>query len=348
MPLYKSPAQVKADLAAHKADLTIHYTMLDEDDFASDSDTKAATQQSIKKYVDDNDFWIRTGTELSPKTTGDDLRIDGERITLDATGGELVWSSPTTDSLLINNGTIKMTGVENFALGRLAMTACTSGQRNIAIGRGAMYLTQTGSYNVALGRSAMYANRTGQNNVSIGSSALQSTISGQSCVAIGVSALQSALLNRNVAIGYKAGKTVSGSDNVLLGNQVAETQTAISNELWIANTSTETPLLHGKFDDKYLKINGGFGNAIRTETTDYTALPEDGTICADGTSNTVTITLPAAPNTGQIFNVACMNSTFTVDVDFNSKLFYDSSSNETLFKGENLKVQYNGTVWVGA
>jgi hypothetical protein len=38
---------------------TEHFTMLDEDDLSSDSDTQAATQQSIKAYVDNN---ITTGT----------------------------------------------------------------------------------------------------------------------------------------------------------------------------------------------------------------------------------------------------------------------------------------------
>lgn len=87
---------------------------------------------------------------------------------------------------------------------------------------------------------------------------------------------------------------------------------------------------------------------VRNEVNDYTVVPTDGTIIADGTSNTVTITLPAAPATGQVFNIACINSTNAVDVDFNSKNFYDSATNEVLFKGENLTVQYNGTYWVSA
>lgn len=41
-----------AQIDTHIADATKHFTMLDEDNLASDSDTQAATQQSIKAYVD--------------------------------------------------------------------------------------------------------------------------------------------------------------------------------------------------------------------------------------------------------------------------------------------------------
>ena len=86
---------------------------------------------------------------------------------------------------------------------------------------------------------------------------------------------------------------------------------------------------------------------VTTKTADYTALVADYNIVADGSSNTVTITLMAAPVSGQVLNLACLDSTFAVTIDFNGKLFYDSASDETLFKGENLTVQYTGTVWVG-
>lgn len=39
---------------SHVADNTIHFLMLDQDDMADNSDTKAATQQSIKAYIDNH------------------------------------------------------------------------------------------------------------------------------------------------------------------------------------------------------------------------------------------------------------------------------------------------------
>jgi len=43
---------LNTSITNHTGDGTIHFTMLDEDDLTSDSDTQAATQQSIKAYVD--------------------------------------------------------------------------------------------------------------------------------------------------------------------------------------------------------------------------------------------------------------------------------------------------------
>ena len=67
---------------SHIGNSAIHFEMLNEDDFASDSDTKTATQQSIKVYVDNavsgENLWDRTGTILSPHTSGDDISVMGK------------------------------------------------------------------------------------------------------------------------------------------------------------------------------------------------------------------------------------------------------------------------------
>ena len=88
--------------------------------------------------------------------------------------------------------------------------------------------------------------------------------------------------------------------------------------------------------------------AIEGKTEDYELVSADGTIVVDASSNTVTITTPLAPTTLDKFNVACLDSTFTVEVDFNGKNYYKSSANVALFEGENLSFQYDGTQWVGA
>jgi len=92
----------------------------------------------------------------------------------------------------------------------------------------------------------------------------------------------------------------------------------------------------------------GVITATSVKVNDYTITAADYSVVADGSSNTVTISTPLSPVTGQIFNVACLDSTFLVDIDFNGKSLYDSSSNLVLIKGENIKVQYDGTRWIGA
>jgi len=83
-------------------------------------------------------------------------------------------------------------------------------------------------------------------------------------------------------------------------------------------------------------------NSVSVKTADYTLIETDYTIVADGTSNTVDITLPASPNTGQIFNVKCKNSTFTVTVARNSKNIDGDASDVTLIEDESVTLQYDG------
>jgi len=87
---------------------------------------------------------------------------------------------------------------------------------------------------------------------------------------------------------------------------------------------------------------------IKTVAADYNAEGRDFSIVIDASLEAVTVTLPASPTKGKVYNIPCLDSTNTAKVDFNGKLFYDSSDDETLFKGENLKVQYSGTQWVSA
>jgi hypothetical protein len=87
---------------------------------------------------------------------------------------------------------------------------------------------------------------------------------------------------------------------------------------------------------------------IKTVTADYSAVGLDYTIVIDASSAAVTVTLPSSPTKGKVYNIACLNSTNTAQVDFNGNLYFDSSDNELLFKGENLKVQWTGNEWVSA
>ena len=71
---------------------------------------------------------------------------------------------------------------------------------------------------------------------------------------------------------------------------------------------------------KALKIYGPTPSSDRkslpivTKTGDYTATDLDHTILADGTSNTVTITLPAGVS-GRTYTIKCIDNTFQVDID---------------------------------
>ena len=86
---------------------------------------------------------------------------------------------------------------------------------------------------------------------------------------------------------------------------------------------------------------------IITTAIDYTALTSDFTILADGTSTTVTITLPAAAdNSGRTYTIKCINDDNTVDIDPNGTEEIDGdSSNFELILHETIRIQSDGSNW---
>ena len=99
----------------------------------------------------------------------------------------------------------------------------TSGNDNTVVGNEAGKLIQTGDYNTALGSGSLTSVTDGSNNT---------------------------------AIGYQAGSTnVSGSGNVFVGYQAGPASGDVSNKLYIANGSGNTPLIYGDFTNKIVTIN---------------------------------------------------------------------------------------------
>jgi hypothetical protein len=90
---------------------------------------------------------------------------------------------------------------------------------NIAIGSGSMLNLNSGSNNIAIGQSTLRSNTSGSKNIAIGQNALCShntTFPGN--IAIGYQTLQSGSIFQSIAIGYKAGSRLNGSQrNLLIG-----------------------------------------------------------------------------------------------------------------------------------
>ena len=124
--------------------------------------------------------------------------------------------------------------------------ANTSGENNSAHGFASLYNNTTGSFNSAFGRGALGTNTTGSNNTAIGKWAMVYNQSGSS----------------NTSLGFETGaNNLTGSGNVFIGYQAGYNETG-SNKLYIDNSNTSTPLIHGDFDtnkvnkipDPFLKI----------------------------------------------------------------------------------------------
>ena len=145
---------------------------------------------------------------------------------------------------LVNGGS-----ADNNAIGENAMATNFQCNSNIAIGTNALQYSVYNSNNVAIGAyafvSATPINSDGNNhfgNVSIGSGSMRNAgISGiNRNVAIGVQTLNNlpSYAGGNIAIGYQAGYSETGS-----------------NKLYIENTNSNTPLIGGDFAGNKVGIN---------------------------------------------------------------------------------------------
>lgn len=131
----------------------------------------------------------------------------------------------------------------NLALGFSAMPAITSGYYNIFVGYETTSNVNVAYENIGIGQRALYSLTTGNRNISIGdqSNALITTGSG------------------NITISSGNGTQITtGSGNIVIGNNAASAAGNISNQLWIDNSNTSSPLIFGDFSTNQLTVNGGF------------------------------------------------------------------------------------------
>ena len=181
------------------------------------------------------------------------------------------------------------TASNNMAIGESALEDNLSADNNVAIGGIAGQHTIT-SNNTIIGYSAGRTFTTGALNTIIGSTALLSATNANVSVAIGYGAMGSqtnssrniaigvnASLNgstgaNNITIGTEANRDNNGSNNTVIGDQALFGPTGVtgavaigynvaqsgisSNQLWIDNSSTTSPLIRGYFTPDSLVVNG--------------------------------------------------------------------------------------------
>lgn len=160
--------------------------------------------------------------------------------------------------LLGNNAGVNIdTGVANFALGDASLQSCVTGSNNVAIGPNCL-IAATQSNNVAIGTNAGLNITTGSNNTLIGGQAGNGSGTGNRA--------------NNTIIGKAAGLSIGTSvtGTVILGYNAG--QAALSDELWIENTTDTRPLIKGDFvgDTLTFFATDDATGAVRTQLTlDY-------------------------------------------------------------------------------
>ncbi|WP_299681314.1 tail fiber domain-containing protein [uncultured Dokdonia sp.] len=131
------------------------------------------------------------------------------------------------------------TGFSNTFVGSLSGSSNTTGRNNAFVGKSSGQSNTTGNGNVYLGNDAMTSNQTGHNNVAVGNRAGSSNSAG----------------SRNVFLGTRTGMNNQGFGNVFIGNRAGEFESG-NDKLYIDNTQTSTPLIHGDFATDLVSING--------------------------------------------------------------------------------------------
>lgn len=176
------------------------------------------------------------------------------------------WNTFIGDSAGYNN----TTGSTNVFIGYVAGSSNQTGHNNTFVGTGSGFLN-TSSNNVFYGNSAGFYNTTGGSNVFMGTTTGAKNQSGNNNTYIGTRAgygggsftTYSSGLN-NVFLGHETGYNIiegsnntilgtlagylnqNGSGNVFIGYQAGYNETG-SNKLYIANNSSNPPLIYGDF-----------------------------------------------------------------------------------------------------
>ena len=155
------------------------------------------------------------------------------------------------------SGKTNTSGNYNVALGYQSLLYNSTGGFNTAVGSQSLAENTIGMNNTGIGEFSLNANTEGNDNTALGRNSLQANFTGNYNVAVGKGAsFSNAAGSNNTALGYQAGYNAINSDsNVFIGYQAGFNETG-SGKLYISNTSTNTPLIYGVFENNFLKING--------------------------------------------------------------------------------------------
>ena len=148
---------------------------------------------------------------------------NGALFTQSFSNGGTAWVSGNTAvgyaSLYTNQPTSTLEGINNTAVGYLALTANTTGWDNTGIGVTALYTNTTGIENTATGRQSLFYNTTGADNTATSYKALRNNNIGFENSADGAYALYSNTTGHyNTASGFTAlYDNTTGNGNTALG-----------------------------------------------------------------------------------------------------------------------------------
>jgi len=132
------------------------------------------------------------------------------------------------------------TADENTGFGAATLLFNSTGTLNTAVGSAALLSNTMGNFNTATGHEALRSNTTGDGNTASGDRALSTNTEGISNTAIGFEALIfNDVGNDNTALGTTAGRDITGSGNVCIGEGMYG-EAGVSDRTYIRNVHTLT------------------------------------------------------------------------------------------------------------
>ena len=170
------------------------------------------------------------------------------------------------------------TGFWNLGIGTSSLYTNTNGNYNTGIGAQTLRFA-TGDGNTAVGALSLFNLRSGIYNMALGSGSLRDAVSSAANTAVGTNSLITSLGSGNVALGYQTAINKTGDRNVYIGFFAGANGTDVtspvvniseSDKLYIANSSTTTPLIKGDFANNSLRFH--LGATAPTPTTGYLAI----------------------------------------------------------------------------
>jgi len=230
-------------------------------------------------------------------TAGASITTGVENTFIGADAGAHTTSGNGNTFLGYEAGHLNSTGYYNICLGYGAGFMNETGYLNLFIGKNAGGKNDTGNNNVFIGHESGWDNDSGSNNTFVGNNAGDSNSTGYDNTIIGYYAGAGNTTGyANTFIGREAGKSITtgslntfigkgagnsnttGWSNVFLGWKAGANETG-SYKLYIANTSTSTPLIYGEFDNSIIKINGSLGIGVNPS---YPLHMSSGAYCSTG------------------------------------------------------------------
>jgi len=183
----------------------------------------------------------------------------------------------------------------NIFIGYYTGSSNEEGFDNTFVGYRSGVLSETGGSNTLIGSSTGTYNTSGASNVFLGSHTGYTNATGNNNVYLGTRAGYSSTGSNNTFIGYRAGYSTTGSGNILIGYEAGFYETG-SSKLYIANTTTSTPLIYGEFNNSLVGIYGKLGIGVKPTTNAMLRVFKSGApyIELADTSNSLEIGLASA------------------------------------------------------